>query len=60
MTQTDDRRDGDIPPGRGTTGPPIVESGHRVRDALISFSPTFAVWIAKILGAQDSPGPPLG
>jgi hypothetical protein len=46
-----DEEDG--PLGRSTSGSPVAEPGHRLRNGLISFSPDIAAWIAKIMGSQN-------
>jgi hypothetical protein len=57
MDPIDEHQDDDGPPGRSTSGPPIVEAGHRVRDALVSFSPAIAAWLTRFVGENPPDGP---
>ncbi len=57
MDPTDEHQD-DGPPGRSTSGSPIVAPEHRFRDTLVSWFPDSAAWIARFIGenSPDYPG----
>jgi hypothetical protein len=57
MDPADEHQDGDGPPGRSTSGSPVVAPERRVRDSLISFSPAIAAWIAGMIGENSPDGP---
>jgi hypothetical protein len=53
MDSKDEDQDDDGPPGRSSSGSPIVEPEHRIRDALISCSPGLAAVLTRFIGEQN-------